>query len=163
MTASLAHANPILSAAISAGFRESGVQSLKNTYDPSACPMVAVRSAGLGVEATIGSVASRANGSSELLYMVSRSYRDLLVRLANERFKANTERMERFLQALKQAEHPRRVAYEDPEVRQARKRQEGLERAAKIQSQRSGEIPDPLSEPLDIDALEDVTSSAPVP
>ncbi|KAL8875598.1 MAG: hypothetical protein Q9192_009023, partial [Flavoplaca navasiana] len=42
-TASLSHAAPILSAAISAGFRESGVQSLKNLTDPNAIPMVAVR------------------------------------------------------------------------------------------------------------------------
>ncbi|KAL8879587.1 MAG: hypothetical protein Q9192_008200, partial [Flavoplaca navasiana] len=40
-TASLSHAAPILSAAISAGFRESGVQSLKNLSDPNAIPMVA--------------------------------------------------------------------------------------------------------------------------
>ncbi|KAF7508472.1 hypothetical protein GJ744_009185 [Endocarpon pusillum] len=53
MTASLHHAKPLLSAAINSGFRESGVQSLKNLDNPNACPMVAIRTAGLGLEAII--------------------------------------------------------------------------------------------------------------
>jgi tRNA wybutosine-synthesizing protein 3 len=54
MTASLHHAQPIVAAAINAGFRESGVQSLKNLSDGNVFPMVAVRSAGLRVESLVG-------------------------------------------------------------------------------------------------------------
>src|SRR5271170_7368875 len=54
MAASLKHAQPVLAAAINAGFRESGVLSLRNLDDPDACPMIAIRTAGLGLESIIG-------------------------------------------------------------------------------------------------------------
>ncbi|KAL9576246.1 MAG: hypothetical protein Q9212_007259, partial [Teloschistes hypoglaucus] len=128
-TASLHHAAPVLKAAISAGFRESGVQSLKNLTDPNALPMVAIRSAGLAFESLIGRVVSpsppsrpsqdlgsaeydddvdgdvgdeRADrGSEEMIEaLVSEKYLEMLVGIANARFEANTERMRRFEELL---------------------------------------------------------------
>ncbi|KAL9007598.1 MAG: hypothetical protein Q9180_009617 [Flavoplaca navasiana] len=113
-TASLSHAAPILSAAISAGFRESGVQSLKNLTDPNAIPLVAVRSAGLAFESVIGIVrgdsvqplydcASNEDGRQEeevIEALVGEEYLEMLVDVANERFEANSERIRRFEAAL---------------------------------------------------------------
>ncbi|KAL2042679.1 hypothetical protein N7G274_004438 [Stereocaulon virgatum] len=59
MAASLYHAQPILTAAINAGFRESGIQSLKNLDDANAFPMVAIRTAGLALESIVGVVSER--------------------------------------------------------------------------------------------------------
>ncbi|EXJ62946.1 hypothetical protein A1O7_03390 [Cladophialophora yegresii CBS 114405] len=59
--ASLFHARPLLSAAINAGFRESGVQSLR-VLDPAEADkgvMVAVRTAGLGFDTVVGRVEGR--------------------------------------------------------------------------------------------------------
>lgn len=126
MTASLHHAQPILAAAINAGFRESGVQSLKNLSDGNAFPMVAVRSAGLRVESLVGVCYDRGGGDGgdgegashhEVLdedeerdsmedgddeeketvwSIVTDTYCDILQQLANERFEANSERVRRF-------------------------------------------------------------------
>ncbi|BAE62745.1 unnamed protein product [Aspergillus oryzae RIB40] len=55
MAATLQHAHPVLSAASSSGFRESGLQSLRCLEgDEGPSPIVAVRSAGLSLESVIG-------------------------------------------------------------------------------------------------------------
>ncbi|KAL8721157.1 MAG: hypothetical protein Q9181_007767 [Wetmoreana brouardii] len=130
-TASLHHASPILKAAIAAGFRESGVQSLKNLYDPHALPMVAVRSAGLAFESVIGCVDEQwKEGEVEeevIEALVDESYLEMLVGIANERFRANTERMKRFEEMLF-AEEGKDRWWEDKEKRKERKRREGLRR-----------------------------------
>ena len=54
MAATLKHAQPVLAAASAAGFRESGLQSLKNLDDADAFPIVAVRTSGLALESIIG-------------------------------------------------------------------------------------------------------------
>ncbi|KAL8696638.1 MAG: hypothetical protein Q9201_007557 [Fulgogasparrea decipioides] len=160
-TASLHHASPILKAAIAAGFRESGVQSLKNLYDAHALPMVAVRSAGLAFESVIGRAAATGSSSESRLpdhpivvggkeeeaeygseqwkdgeaeevieALVDESYLEMLVGVANERFKANTERMKRFESILFAEEGKGRGVWEweDKEKRKERKRSEGLRR-----------------------------------
>ncbi|KAI4167417.1 MAG: hypothetical protein LQ348_007662 [Seirophora lacunosa] len=146
-TASLAHAAPILSAAISAGFRESGVQSLKNLTDPNALPMVAVRSAGLAFESIIGVVREAApasdgsaNGAPEkerqdevVIALVDEQYLEMLVEIANERFVANTERIRRFEQLLFKASNHREDEWEEKQVRQDRKRREGLHRKKELE------------------------------
>ncbi|KAL9577652.1 MAG: hypothetical protein Q9203_007380, partial [Teloschistes exilis] len=126
-TASLHHAAPVLKAAISAGFRESGVQSLKNLTDPNALPMVAIRSAGLAFESLIGRVVSSTphpplpqdidsekddddgggggeggdrGGEQVIEALVSEEYLEMLVGIANARFEANGERMRRFEELL---------------------------------------------------------------
>ncbi|KAI4284890.1 MAG: hypothetical protein L6R38_001099, partial [Xanthoria sp. 2 TBL-2021] len=143
-TASLSHAVPILSAAISAGFRESGVQSLKNLTYPNAIPMVAVRSAGLAFESVIGVVRGRSvlppgtlrsdedgqrQGEDIIEALVSEEYLEMLVGIANERFEANTERIRRF-EAVVFGGMEKKILndWEDKQTRQERKKAEGLKR-----------------------------------
>jgi tRNA wybutosine-synthesizing protein 3 len=135
MTASLHHARPLLSAAINSGFRESGVQSLKNLDDPEACPMVAIRTAGLGLEAIIASVAEeKTDGLLHFQHLVPKDYRMMLLRISNERFKANTERIERLRRSLRESmrlEERREQddhKWESRDARRRRKREEGLQR-----------------------------------
>jgi tRNA wybutosine-synthesizing protein 3 len=145
MAASLKHAQPLLAAAINAGFRESGLQSLRNLDDPEACPMVAVRTAGLGVEAIIGHAGGpdelehehqRAEGAelygSEYDALVTEEYLGILVGIANDRFEANKHRILRFRTCLREAmavqlqKEREAEAWEDAESRRQRKKEEGL-------------------------------------
>ena len=156
MTASLHHAQPILAAAINAGFRESGVQSLRNLDDVNAFPMVAIRSSGLALESIIGSVPDRvkatSSGSSDGKHsnkedvhsLVSDNYLDLLLNIANDRFKSNTERMKRFESGLFEREAATTSSWEDSKTRQERKRAEGLkqqEEVRKIRVQHGASCP----------------------
>lgn len=133
MTASLHHAKPLLSAAINSGFRESGVQSLKNLDDPNACPMVAVRTAGLGLEAIIASgIEEDEGGACRFCQLVPNDYAIMLLRIANERFDANQQRIEKFRFCLREAmaletqKVQRSENWETPEARRQWKRDEGL-------------------------------------
>lgn len=142
MTASLHHAKPLLSAAIGSGFRESGVQSLKNLDDPAACPMLAVRTAGLGLEAIVASTSGRTtrpnrttsseDGSICFRQLVSRDYIAMLLKMCNQRFIANQARIERFrvllreTMALEMKRAQREEEWESPQARRERKRAEGL-------------------------------------
>jgi tRNA wybutosine-synthesizing protein 3 len=137
MTASLNYAKPLLSAAINSGFRESGVQSLKNLDHPEACPMVAVRTAGLGLEAIVASVeGTDVDGSSHIRHLVTKEYSTMLLKIANERFVANKQRIDRFQRCLKEAIvlEAKRVQcfgeWESHEARRERKRDEGLRKKA---------------------------------
>ncbi|KAL2056243.1 hypothetical protein ABVK25_003266 [Lepraria finkii] len=146
MTASLHHAQPILAAAINAGFRESGIQSLKNLDDANAFPMVAIRSSGLALESIvgsmrdcmeiIGSLSEDSGGYSndeEVHSLVREDYLDLLIKLANERFKTNAERMRRFEEDLFRREGSGLGSpWEDGKDRQERKRAEGLKQQEKV-------------------------------
>ena len=124
MCSSLHHAQPVLSAASSSGFRESGLQGLRCLSDSSAHPIVAIRSAGLSLESVIGYYS---HGHDQARSLVSEDYLQLLIALANERFKVNSDRMERFRRKLIDS---RKGGREDPEVRRERKRTEGLARRA---------------------------------
>lgn len=133
MSASLHHAQPVLSAAINAGFRESGVQSLRNLADAEACPMVAVRTAGLALESVIG-FGMEGQGREIAKSLVDEEYLRMLVAVANERFKANQERGERFIEnllsalAAKEDRRKENGRREESEARRMRKRKEGLQR-----------------------------------
>lgn len=115
MAATLYHAHPVLAAASHAGFRESGLQSLRclevlhssgpdqygstssSTDHASHSPIVAVRSAGLALESVIGYCEDSNDGSEPLMRsLVTEEYLRMLVALANERFEVNKERVERF-------------------------------------------------------------------
>lgn len=143
MAATLPAAGPVLTAASAAGFRESGLQSLRclcyataaivnssgggaatddEAVDASACPVVAVRSAGLALESVIGYVERRlvpgsssgggntttnkqgtAETETEVDFprsLVSESYLRLLLDAANARFARNEERKARFRDRL---------------------------------------------------------------
>lgn len=120
MAASLYHAAPLLTAALNAGFRESGIQSLKNLSDPTSFPMLAIRSSGLALESVIGAYEDRdesyedrnqsfedqqksnedreedSGREREVDCLVSEEYLEMLVRVANQRFVVNGERTRRF-------------------------------------------------------------------
>lgn len=136
MTASLHHAQSILAAAINAGFRESGVQSLKNLNDPNVFPMVAVRTSGLAFESLIGFLME--SGPSEesqgiIHSLVSEEYLGILLKIANERFQTNTKRMKRFKNALFSERDKPSPKWEDTMTRQTRMKEEGLTRQQALQ------------------------------
>jgi tRNA wybutosine-synthesizing protein 3 len=145
MTASLHHAQPILTAAINAGFRESGIQSLKNLEDANVFPMVAIRTAGLALESIVGVVSEREENeypnTEEVEILVSEGYLTMLVKLANERFKNNAERMRRFKEDLfrREAGSEASLEWEDSKARQERKRAEGLKLQEEVRNRRMKE------------------------
>ena len=120
-----------------AGFRESGALGIfeKRTADAEGpSPMVAVRSMGLLFESLIGVESS---GKRECI--VSPSYLERLVGIANERFVENQNRIERFRSALCRVFDGQGVVethWEPKELRLARKRAEGLRRQQEAREQR---------------------------
>lgn len=135
MAASLKHAQPVLAAATSAGFRESGIQSLRCLDDSDVCPIVAVRTSGLALESVIGYLEENKSqdGCISVRSLVSEDYLSLLFKISNERFQTNSDRMERFYSKLMELtgmqtsdRSSRRGQREDPNVRRERKRTEGL-------------------------------------
>ncbi|KAL4963906.1 tRNA wybutosine-synthesizing 3 family protein [Aspergillus stella-maris] len=150
MTANLHHAQPVLSAASSSGFRESGLQGLRCLEgDNGPSPIVAVRSAGLALESIIGYCEDNDSESEEPIIrsLVSEEYIQMLVNMSNERFTVNAERKERFRTAVMRncsAENSSGTAktkgktkagWENPEQRRERKRAEGLARKKMLESQ----------------------------
>lgn len=135
LTASLADAQKVLSAALQAGFRESGAVGLQANTDGSVTPMVAVRSIGL----TFDSIIAREDDDGRIVPVVSEDYLRSLVELASERFAVNTERIERFRAHLvaqfrqpgEDTKPPKGKkgypGWEDAAARRERKRAEGLE------------------------------------
>ncbi|OAL37799.1 hypothetical protein AYO20_02976 [Fonsecaea nubica] len=155
--ATLRHARHVLAAAVNAGFRESGVQSLRALDDAEHGVMVAVRTAGLAFETVVGvvtralreeTITSPAGGGREresqsevvMHRVVSEEYLALCAAVVNERFAWNVERRERFRRELKRTmgregsspdatrENKTRPEWEGKEQRRRRKRQEGLEK-----------------------------------
>ncbi|KAF9884755.1 hypothetical protein FE257_001245 [Aspergillus nanangensis] len=144
MTATLQHAQPVLAAASSSGFRESGLQSLRcldgDENGPS--PIIAVRSAGLSLESIIGycEESEEDDGEEIIRSLVTEEYLQMLVSISNERFAINTERKTRFRTNLLElcssapAGAPkgkgklRPLGWEDPGKRRERMRAEGLMR-----------------------------------
>jgi tRNA wybutosine-synthesizing protein 3 len=110
--------------------------------------MVAVRSTGLAFDTVIG----YENREEIITSIVTEDYLNLMVDVANERFKVNSERISRFRAALlssyapsMKAEDngfPEKVVWEDKAARQARKREEGLarQRILKSAKQEGGEV-----------------------
>lgn len=135
MAASLHHAKPILSAAINAGFRESGIQSLKNLEDPNAFPMVAVRTAGLALGSLIGHACETETGAEEVRALVSEEYLETILKVANARFAANAKRIERFSDGLFHGHKDNELSWEDPQARRERKRAEGLAKKDQLRAQ----------------------------
>ena len=133
MTASLPHASSILTAAINAGFRESGLQSLKNLENPlTAFPILAIRTSGLALESVIGYVAGEDSHTDEttenLQRLVSEDYLALLLEVANERFQLNEQRKLRFSTELFDSEQNQSAVWESRQSRQIRMRADGLAR-----------------------------------
>ncbi|CEL01918.1 hypothetical protein ASPCAL01494 [Aspergillus calidoustus] len=152
MTATLGHAQPVLSAASSSGFRESGLQSLRCLEgDKAPSPIVAVRSAGLALESVIGYYEDDGHGGDDgqgvIRSLVTDEYLQLLVSMSNERFLTNSERKERFRTALLSAYSTDQSGgmrtkgktkpdgWEDAETRRERKRAEGLAKKKLLEEQ----------------------------
>ena len=138
MTASLRHAQPVLSAAINAGFRESGVQSLKNLDDANSFPMVAIRTSGLALSSLIGFATTSGDGLAIAQALVDDNHLGMLLQLANDRFKANAERIKRFEEDLFKKLESRQSTdpdWEDAKTRRERKRAEGLREQERFQRQ----------------------------
>lgn len=127
----------MLSAALQAGFRESGALNLVSSGTEPATPMVAVRSMGLALESLVGY-----HCDGQEICIVSPVDLDLLVEISNERFKENERRISRFRALLnkltlgstqkerKKGENGE--AWEDPIARRERKKQEGLLKRQKL-------------------------------
>lgn len=154
MTASLRHAQKVLSAAINAGFRESGVQSLRNLYDNEAAPMVAVRTSGLALESIIGYL-EEGEGKEDARCIVTEGYLRMIVGLINERFEANTERILRFRRHLLD-QHSGHIpkgeseGWEDADARRRRKRAEGLQKSQELREEREAPSAPPPIEDSDL-------------
>ena len=127
LCATLRHAKPLLTAAINAGFRESGVQSLRALDDPDAGVMLAIRTAGVGFTSTVGFV----DKQGDVVRIVSDEYLEMCVRVVNDRFAANMDRRGRLEDELKKvmaAEFTPNGQGESKEERRQWKKEEGLRR-----------------------------------
>jgi tRNA wybutosine-synthesizing protein 3 len=139
----------ILSAAIQAGFRESGAINLVSSNNEPATPMVAVRSMGLALDSIIGY--SQGDATHPDCFVEEESL-ECLVSIANERFKENTKRIERFRDLLKKfsaegsGEGKKKgqdgEEWEDSQIRRERKRAEGLMRSQQMKYSKQLERPD---------------------
>ncbi|KAK6442095.1 hypothetical protein LTR95_001682 [Oleoguttula sp. CCFEE 5521] len=134
LCSSLAQAQHALSAALTSGFRESGISSIGSD----GMVMVAVRTAGLAFDSIIGS----ADDAGEVSLMVTEQYLSTLITVANARFVVNEERKGRFRQGLlhavsKPVHGEKGDEWEPADVRRDRKRAEGLQRKADVEWSRS--------------------------
>ena len=141
----------MLSAALQAGFRESGALNLTSSTAEQATPMVGVRSMGLALESLVG---FEIDGKG--VAISPDGHLKKLVEISNERFKENTKRIERFRILLRQMSiekgsgTPKKgqdgEEWEDAQARRERKRAEGLKKAEAIKkfhvSQDAEEVPD---------------------
>jgi len=103
---------------------------MSSTSEP-ATPMVGIRSMGLALESLIGFE----NAGNEFCLVPEYQLRNL-VEVSNDRFKANTERIEKFRKLLRETEGARTEKrgkdggdWEDAQIRRERKRAEGLKKA----------------------------------
>ncbi|RMZ81345.1 hypothetical protein DV738_g2142, partial [Chaetothyriales sp. CBS 135597] len=101
LCASLDHARPLLAAAINAGFRESGVPSLKVLEEPEKGVMVAIRTAGLAFSTVVGDVTLGQEESKSRRVVVSEDYLRMCLGVVDERFKANEERKKRLEEEIR--------------------------------------------------------------
>nr|POE59352.1 trna wybutosine-synthesizing protein 3 [Quercus suber] len=83
-------------AAMDAGFRESGISGIHPSGNKPIMPMVAVRTTGLAFDCIIACKEITTNGNTRTVPMVSEAYVHTLFSIANERFRLNDERKERF-------------------------------------------------------------------
>lgn len=117
------------------------MQSLKNLDDPHAFPMVAVRSAGLSLSSLIG-FSDDDTSAGGIRAMVSEEYLHNLLEIANDRFKANQERVARFGKQVlqettgKDGSKPNST-WETREARRSRLRSLGLEQQSKASAMKN--------------------------
>ncbi|KAH0543210.1 hypothetical protein FGG08_002471 [Glutinoglossum americanum] len=143
LTASLEHAQTVLTAASQAGFRESGAVNITSNPDGETTPMVAVRSMGLAFDSIIGCLHNSTDRVPETIFsLVGEPYLRSLVEIGNMRFRENAHRIERFAKALDIIHPPGVMAkpgereWEDTDTRRERKRAEGLRKRLALQEAR---------------------------
>ncbi|PBP16903.1 hypothetical protein BUE80_DR012368 [Diplocarpon rosae] len=151
LTASLQQAQAVLSAALQAGFRESGALNLTSSTSEPPMPMVGIRSMGLALESVIG---FESNGMD--ICMVPEWQLKNLLEISNQRFQENAKRIARFrtlLRTERSGDGKRKgqegAKWEDAGERRERKRAEGLKKAREMKQtgekgfgQGAGDVPD---------------------
>lgn len=157
LAASLSQAQIILSAALQAGFRESGAINLIPSGKEPATPMVAVRSMGLTLESLIG---YHSHGV-EFCTVSPRELRNL-IEISNARFGENEKRISRFRELLKKfssedVDEGKRKGeegeqWEDAGARRERKKAEGLARRKQL-AKSAGSHQQGTEESLGLDSL----------
>lgn len=158
LSASMDHAQGVLTAALAAGFRESGAVSLGSAKTAESNPIVAVRSAGYSFDSIVG----YQDVDGRNVALVDERYLRTLVNIANERFNINFDRISRFRKALLETYEPTatngsKPDWEDTDARKRRKREEGLARQQALQTQVSREDNN-SSAPENIDSMEGIFS-----
>lgn len=130
-TSDLQTAHAILIAALSAGFRESGI--MNPGLGVSSFPMVAIRCNGLAMDSIIGIVDS---SSGQVKNLVNHTYLKTLLKVCNLRFEDNKRRIDTFSMHIGDAlfgdGRENSEIWEDKEARKARKRQEGLKKQKEL-------------------------------
>ncbi|WPG97719.1 Hypothetical protein R9X50_00050000 [Acrodontium crateriforme] len=142
LTSSTENAQCALTAAMEAGFRESGISGLGNQTSRSKAPvtpMVAVRTSGMALSSIIGYMAP----TGEIHPMVSEPFLLTVLKIANGRFETNEQRKERFRSML----HTR-ISKKDEEINTRRQRREGRQpRDVNAGSTTDAPISDGVTEP----------------
>jgi tRNA wybutosine-synthesizing protein 3 len=157
LTASTKNAQSVLTAALSAGFRESGAVSLSATKTGESTPMVAVRSTGYSFDSIIG----YQDQHSRNVPLVDEIYLRTLLAIANDRFRINMERIARFQNALITAFKPlaslsgasSKPAWEDADTRRQRKREEGLARSQALRTRELKPDDTTTHDPADVNTV----------
>jgi tRNA wybutosine-synthesizing protein 3 len=135
----------VLSAALQAGFRESGAINLMSNPDGETNPMVAVRSTGLAFDSIIGHLHDSTDHTPEIppiFSSVGEQYLRSLVEIGNVRFQENARRIKRFVEALDILHQsdimvtPKDREWEDADTRRERKRAEGMKKRLALQERR---------------------------
>lgn len=108
--------------------------------------MVAIRTAGLAFESLVGVILNRTQEDEDgddiedhMTRIVNEEYLELLISIANERFKMNVERIRRFEQDLFKREENQGQTWEDSKSRQERKRAEGLNQQQTLRKAQMGQ------------------------
>jgi tRNA wybutosine-synthesizing protein 3 len=132
----------VLTAALRAGFRESGAINITSNSDGETTPIVAVRSTGLAFDSIVGYLHNSTDHAPEtppIFSSVGEPYLQSLVEIGNMRFQDNARRIERFSAALDMIHQPdvtmrpKGREWEDADTRRERKRAEGLKKRLALQ------------------------------
>lgn len=132
-TRNLKCAHALLAIALSCGFRESGI--MNPALAEGQCPMLAIRSAGLSLDAVVGLFDE---ATDRILTLVDENFLRIQMKLCNLRFQENQRRIYIFQKRAEEALFPQEKqdgddggagnGWEDKETRRLRKREEGLRR-----------------------------------
>lgn len=134
LCSSLDNARKLLGAALSSGFRESGISSISNDHDT---VLVAIRTNGLAFDSIIATTTTSFSDAKPSL-LVTEQYLRVLIDVSNQRFEVNQLRKARFKSAFLRAINPcapghKPTGWEPADERRARKQAEGLARRRELE------------------------------